>query len=372
MERVLTLSILLLFSSLSFLACSEDEDDNPAPSSGYQVPTTYNFENVDYSGQTQRLAMLLEMKTYMAESRTSGVSLDAGKLLAMYANDAANAGWAGQYDASKQLKSKTFAQEQEKFEALLQELAQASQSTVAGEEGVSGVIQSLDGNKQYLVGEDGLDHAQVIEKGLMGACFYYQATSVYFGPDRMNVDNEIVEPGEGTEMEHHWDEAFGYFGVPIDFPLNTDGVFFWGDYSVKRNAVLNCNQPAMDAFLKGRAAISNNDLEARDEAIQEARETWELISVATALHYLNIGIDQFEDMAIRSHAISEAIGFIYTLQFNQGKNISNAQVSSLLNLIAGSDDFQSMNLYNITVEDLLSARSTLAEQFSLQDKMLEF
>ena len=107
-----------------------------------------------------------------------------------------------------------------------------------------------------MIGGDGLDHAQLIEKGLMGACLYYQATSVYFGDDRMNVDNEMVEVGEGTEMEHHWDEAFGYFGVPKDFPTSTDGLFFWGSYSNQRNGILESNQKLMDAFLKGRAAIS--------------------------------------------------------------------------------------------------------------------
>ena len=320
--------LLLLVASLTIFACKD--------SISYVIPDTYNFENVSYSGQTARLNMLGEMKAYMASSRQQGVSLDASRLAAMYANDAATAQWQGSYDSGKQLRSKTLDAVQADFDALLTELALASQSQVAGSDGVSGVIQSSDGSKSYLVGDDGLDHAQVIEKGLMGACLYYQATSVYMGADRMNVDNETVTPGEGTDMEHHWDEAFGYLGVPINFPSNTDGILFWGSYTNSRNELLGSNQKLMDALLAGRAAISNNDLLARDQAIEDARREWELVSVGTALHYLNGGIADFDDMALRSHDLSEAIGFIYALKFNEGKSINNSQIDALLELVAGS------------------------------------
>ena len=356
-------------SFIFIVACDNNDDDG---GNTYEIPTVYNFENVSYSGQTQRINMLGEMKAYMGTSKTQGTTLDANRLLAMFANDAANAGWQGTYEDSKQIKSKTLESEQEKFEALMQELAVASQSTVAGSEGQSGVIESVDGAKSYLVGDDGLDHAQIIEKGLMGACFYYQATAVYFGDERMNVDNEVVEPGEGTEMEHHWDEAFGYFGVPTDFPTNTDGVLFWGNYSVQRNELLNSNQTAMDAFLKGRAAISNDDLPTRDDAIVEAREIWELISVGSALHYLNDGMANFADMAIRSHSLSEGIAFIYALIFNPDKKITVPQINELLELVAGSSDFSNMNLYQADMAKLQEAKDKLADYYNLEDRKDEF
>ena len=214
----------LLIFVIASVGCDKDDDDTPT----YDIPQTYSFANVSYSGQTQRLSMLNELKSYMKTANTMGTALDADRMKAMYANDAANAGFSGTYDDSKQLKSKTFESVRADFEALMDEMAAASQSTIAGSEGLSGVIESANGEKRYLVGGDGVEHAQLIEKGLMGACFYYQATAVYFGDDRMNVDNETVVEGEGTEMEHHWDEAFGYLGVPIDFPTNTDGLFFWG------------------------------------------------------------------------------------------------------------------------------------------------
>ncbi len=363
----ISLKILLLGGLVFWQAC-EKEDSNPK----YDIPNTYNFENVSYSGQTQRLAMLLELKSYMGSSKTAGTTLSADRMKAMFSNDAATAGWTNTYEDTKQLKSKTFTGQQATFEALFDELALASQSLVAGAEGQAGVVNSLDGTKSYLLGDDGLDHAQLIEKGLMGACFYYQATAVYMGADKMNVDNETVEPGEGTAMEHHWDEAFGYLGVPKDFPTTKDGILFWGSYADKRNAVLGSNAQLMDALLKGRAAISNKDLAARDEAIKEAQAQWELIAVGSALHYINESLNNFEDMALRGHALSEGVAFTYSLQFNPNKKVSNTQVGEILTLMGGSDAFDKMNLYQADKTKLQEARDLLAGYYGLESKKDDF
>lgn len=357
---------LTLAVSVLFWSCDSEEDNS------YTVPDTYSFENVSYDGQVQRLQMLLEMKSYLGSANTPGTVLDAGRLKAMYANDAAAANWALEYDASKQLKSKIFEQEQARFETLMEAIAQHSQSTVPGAEGIAGVVVSQDGAKQYLLNEKGVEFAQLIEKGLMGACFYYQALTVYFGDDRMNVDNETITPGEGTDMEHHWDEAFGYYGVPTNFPLNKDNIAFWGVYSDRRDPILSCNQQMMDAFIKGRAGISNDDLTARDEAIAEIRQTWETITGATAISYLNTAIGSFDDMAIRAHALSEAIAFTYAIQFSPEKRMSNAEVAAVLEDIAGSSDFMEMDLYNTTPERLNAAKTKLAEALGLMESKDSF
>lgn len=359
---------LFLFATLLVFVSCKNDDDGMAE---YDVPTTYNFENVSYSGQTQRIGQFTELKSYMATSRTSGVALDADRLLAMYENGA-NANWVGTYEDSKEIKGKTFEAVQDDFTVLLEELATASTSTVPGAEGVSGVITSNDGSKNYLIGDDGLDHAQVIEKGLMGALLYYQATGVYMEPGKIDSDNTEVTPGKGTEMEHAFDEAFGYFGVETTFPTSLDNLAFWGNYSNNYDDILGSNQKMMDAFLKGRAAISNDDLVARDEAIETLRKEWELISVGAALHYLNSGMSNFDDMSIRAHGVSEGIGFIYALQFNPAKTINNSQINELLETIAGSSDFASMNLYTTSVSKLEEARDQLAEYYDLTDKKADF
>jgi len=365
-----TIKTIYLLSLITlFTACNKEETDDTT----YNIPASYTeFENVSYTGQTERLSMMNELTTYMKESRTANISLSANKLKAMFANET-DAAFAQAYE--KNIKSKTFENVQTAFENLMDELATASNSTTEGSNGVSGVIVStVDHEDQYLIGDDGLDHAQLIEKGLMGACFYYQATAVYFGDDKMNADNTIINEGEGTDMEHHWDEAFGYFGVPTDFPTSTDGLSFWGNYANNRNAVLGCNTEMMDAFRKGRAAITNKDLPTRDEAITEARTTWEKIAVGSALHYLNDGTttEIFEDMAQRGHLVSEAIGFIYALQFNHDKTITNTQINELLEIIAGSPNFSEMNLYNTTIPKLQEAKDKLADYYNLTDIKDEF
>jgi len=365
MNKLLRFAFLAVGASLLLWSCGEDEE------ASYELPDTYNFENVSYSGQLQRLQMLTEMKRYLGSANTGAV-LDAGRLKAMYANDAATADWEQTYEASKQLKSKTFSQEQATFETLMEAIAQYSASTTPGEEGMAGVVVSEDGAKQYLLNEKGVEFAQLIEKGLMGACFYYQALSVYFGDERMNVDNETVEPGEGTAMEHHWDEAFGYYGVPTDFPINTDGLAFWGVYSNRRDPILNCNQEMMENFIRGRAAISNDDLNTRDEAIAEIRATWEKITATTAISYINTALENFDDMAIRAHALSEAIAFTYAIQFNPEKSLSNDEVGEVLSDIAGSADFMEMDLYNTTPESLADAKTSLAEAVGVSAEMDNF
>lgn len=354
---------LLVILTLGIASCGEDEPTDI----GYEIPTTYNFENVSYNGQTQRLAMLQEMTTYMKTANTAGNSVSANKLKAMFTNDAANAGFTQTYDDSKQLKSKTFESEQAMFEGLFEDFEAASQSIIPGVNGTAGVQVSLDGTKAYLVNENGLEYTQVIEKGLMGSCFYYQSTAVYFGSDKMNVDNETVEAGEGTEMEHHWDEAFGYLAVPIDFPTNTDGLAFWGKYCNDRNAILGTNAGIMNNFLKGRAAISNKDLVARDAAIIEIQKNWELVAVGTAIHYINSAMTNFSDDARRNHALSEAAAFIYSLQFNPNKKVTNANVAELLVKIGGNSNLADLNFYTVTTADLQAAKDLLATYYSLEN-----
>lgn len=353
------LSLLLLFT-LGIASCSDDDPEEPT----YTIPSTYDFENVSYSGQTQRLAMLSELTTYMKTANTTGTAVDADKLKAMFENDAANAGWAGTYEDSKQLKSKTFEGEQAMYESLMDDFAAASQSMTAGSDGVAGVLTSADGAKSYFCNANGGEYTQFIEKGLMGACLYYQATSIYFGSGKMDVDNETVEPGEGTEMEHHWDEAFGYFGVPTNFPTSTDGLVFWGKYCNGRDALLGTNEALMNELIKGRAAISANDLTTRDAAILEARKQWELVTAATAVHYINSGISNINDDALRNHALSEAVAFAYAMKFNDGKSVTNTNVDEILVAIGGDANFADMNFYNVTESGLNAAKDLIASYFS--------
>ncbi len=351
---------LILFSLLilSLSSCKDDKSD-------YEIPTTYNFTNVSYQGQLDRLGMLAEMKSYLNTTTDDNSSLDAARLIAMYENsNPAVTNWSGTYGETKQLKNKTNTAAQTTFENLLLAAAADSQNNGVASEGTAGVLTSLDGEKKYFVNAKGIEYTQVIEKGLMGACLLHQATAIYLEPGKMDVDNTTIIEGEGTEMEHHWDESFGYFGVPIDFPTNTTGVVFWGDYCNDRDELIATNSPIMDAYIKGRAAISNNDLSTRDEEITNIRTNWDRVVAGTALHYINSGITNYNDMAKRAHALSEAVAFTYSVTFNPDAVLTTNQSNDILNLIGGNTDFQNMDLYNVSISDLENARDQLASIYN--------
>ena len=71
--------------------------------------------------------------------------------------------------------------------------------------------------------DDGVDMSQMINKVLIGAVPYYQATGVYLN-SLLERDNSEARDGTDpyTAMEHAWDEAFGYFGAARDYFRYTD------------------------------------------------------------------------------------------------------------------------------------------------------
>lgn len=349
--------------ALGFSSC-QPEDKNT-----YNIPSTYNFDNVNYEGQTVRLSKMAELITYLKTANAVGATaLDAAKIKDMYGDNAGNHySTADLNTASQQLKNKTLSTEQANIESYIDAIATASLSTsTTASNGQAGVISNNAGTKHYLLNENGLELREVIEKGLMGALSYYQATSVYLGAGKIDVDNTTSTPGKGTAMEHHWDEAFGYFGVAHDFPTNTTNSLFWGKYSNVHENVYPLNKKMMDAFLKGRAAISAKDINTRDEMIAEVRKNWELIAVATAIYYLNKAKNNLgSDDGATHHTLSEGFGLIRSLKLGTGSgNISIAQVDDILANLYGSADALQANAYTVDAAKIEAAKTALVSYFS--------
>ena len=351
--------------ALTFTAC-----ETPQPNdNSYTVPTTYNFDNVSYSGQTARLNMMAEITTYIKTAHVANApALSSVKLQDMYGDNTGNHFTDAALNTStKQLKNKTVVTAQPKFDSYLAAAALTSLNTnKTAASGQAGIASNNAGTKHYLLNANGIEWAQIIEKGLMGACFYYQGTAVYMGDSKMNVDNTIVNAGEGTDMEHHWDEAFGYFGVPTDFPTNTSGLVFWGKYCNKHESVFPLNQKMMDGFLKGRAAISAKDIPTRDAQITELRKQWELVVAATAIYYLNNAKDNLgSDAAAAAHELSEVFGFIMSLKYGAGTgSITTTQVDAILTALFGNSDPFIANTYNVTATKIEAAKTALTGYFA--------
>ena len=162
----------------SFAACDADDTPIVAPVPEVVVPSTYDFDNVSYAGQQERHAMLAEMKTYMNSAKTAP-GVDGDRLRAMYANEA---GADFSRDYGKDLRSKTLPAVQADFDRYLARYAELTKEDLArATPGSGGPVTTADGEKTYVVDDNGVEWVQIIEKGLMGATFYYQATSVVHG-----------------------------------------------------------------------------------------------------------------------------------------------------------------------------------------------
>lgn len=355
----------IIYFALAFAmlnACKKEEDPEPEPDDdSYTVPSTYNFTNVSYTGQTQRMSMLTEMTTLMKTTNTSGVSVDAQTLKNMFRNYGNPFSNSDLNTSGKNLISKCFSLDTNYFLAYMDSLALCSMSMVPGSNGVAGVVVSpSDPNKKYLFNERGVEITQLIEKGLMGSVFYYQSMDIYFSDARIgdHVDNTTVTPGEGTDMEHHWDEGFGYFGAPIDFPTNTTGMIYWAKYSNTVDAILGTNNTLMNAFRTGRAAISNDDYPTKNTQRDIIRSTWEEVVAATVIHYYNEALANFTDDAVRNHTLSEALAFLRDLKYSPVKIITNQQIADIEAMIGN-------NFYNVTVGGINNAKDALSTIYGL-------
>lgn len=367
---VLPVTALLIASSCKKDTYEPIENPEPSTEPAYTIPTTYNFSNVSYTTSTTRIAMLAEMTGYIrtthTTTQTTQPTLNAQKLKDMYANAASQYTTTGLSASGIQLKDQTsnVASLQTILEAsyddaaITSTFAAATPTTQSASSGVAGKLISP--TRAILVDANGLEYKEQTEKGLMGAVLYYQATTIL--SNIATYDNTTLVGGT-TAQEKAWDEAFGYFGVPIDFPTNLTGLKNWGSYCNSVNTAIGSNATMMNAFLKGRAAITNKDNTARDAARTIVINTWERFAAAKCIAYMKGAKSNFAQDADRHHNLSEGIGFINAFAYNPSKTITNAQITQL-------QGYFSTNLYNVTVADMDNVISTLASIFNLDPATL--
>lgn len=364
-----------VLTGITFSGCNQD-DDTPL-----DVPASYVFNRagestVDFSGQTERLDMLTLISNYLKTSNSVGATaLDADLLKDMFGNE--NTPF-GSQTFGKDLRSKCFQSDVATFESFMDYAAAASQAAGTASNGVAGVQVdgSSDPTSGYRVDVNGIEWTQVIEKGLMGAVFYYQAMEVYLSEDRMGIiGNQNLEEGEKfTAMEHYFDEAFGYFGVPVDFPslATLDDARFWGKYCNSRENGLysGINDEISLAFRTARAAISVQDYDVRDAVIQTIMEKWSVVIAASAVDYLNqalstSGTPEYK----RHHVMSEAIGFMLALKyhFNEGNSKFPPHYSYMHVENAMMEVGVSSNLYEVTDTQIQTAIGHIKMAFPTGD-----
>lgn len=338
-----TFPILLL----ALASCSND-DATAEDTYNYTVPATYTFErnavtSVDYSGQSSRLLMLDEMGKYFSTAATNGTVADDAVLSDMYANVNNRYTGTGLNASGKQLKDKTAASkdyfslylgggsiaEQVSVRDLFEtqfDIGDAASQGATASAGVAGVY--LDGTSKRLFAANGLEPQQVLLKGMMGACFMDQIANNYLSLNKLDggtnkVDNtkKVLLTGKSyTEMEHNWDEAYGYIYGADNLTVTPNTFKFWSSYINQVNADTDFNTLKADidlAFRKGRAAIVANDYKVRDAQIDIIKSKLAMVSAVRAVFYLQEGKGKLatDKGAKAFHALSEGYGFIMSLRY---------------------------------------------------------
>ena len=360
---------------LALASCSND-DATVEDTYNYTVPATYTFErnavtSVDYSGQSSRLLMLDEMGKYFSTAATNGTVADDAVLSDMYANVNNRYTGTGLNASGKQLKDKTAASKdyfslylgggsiaeqvsvRDLFETQFDNGDAASQGATASA-GVAGVY--LDGTSKRLFAANGLEPQQVLLKGIMGACFMDQIANNYLslnkldrGTNKVDNTNKVLLTGKSyTEMEHNWDEAYGYIYGADNLTVTPNTFKFWSSYINQVNADTDFNTLKADidlAFRKGRASIVANDYKVRDAQIDIIKSKLAMVSAVRAVFYLQEGKGKLatDKGAKAFHALSEGYGFIMSLRYTNkpGTNspyFTKSEVDAMLaSMVSGTN-----------------------------------
>ena len=342
MNKIFKTILYTITMSLFFIGC-ESDDAVSSTATTVDVPTTYNFESrfnagessVSYSGQVVRNIIIGDIKSSVGTA-------SAATLNSLFNNDNATATISGTSTTYHSISTKKLSNK-------------ISETPVIGFDVtptalITGWFDLVGGATPTKVVQN-MHMDQLIGKGLLGMVAYYQGTSVYM--DKIDTDTNTQDGTSAySDMEHHWDESFGYFGAARDYGTMTDKTssggsdyltqknFDWAKYAAKRDACTDCPSAGnfatniFNAYLKGRALIT---AEATLSEIQAERQTivenWEKVIAANIVHYANevdalisaggTDFDCSTDNSCQKYW-SEMAAFVLCLQFNSYSDLVTA------------------------------------------------
>ena len=362
----------------------------------YVLPEEYSFtrngiSTVYYSGQTTRLKMATELKKDMNDMASTQELL----------NTMFNSGTGftdSTLDGSKKVGNKTAASPvasatvKPLFDGWITEfttvVAPAVAAGTTASSGVAGEYTEADGSRTVKVNAKGFELNQVFSKGLIGALQVDQIVNSYLSFSKLDGAKEDNDAGifgysnsqpENyiTNMEHYWDEGFGYLnGLDSQFKSGL-GDAATGKDTANLNYYLNkvnsqSNEEGIsakiyNAFIAGRAAIVNKDYVERDK--QAAIISSEISKVVgyKAQSYLVDGAEDITngDWADALHALSEAYGFILGLQFTKDSTgnpyMTNTEVNDILARLSSGDG----GFWDRTADELTAMAAEVASATGL-------
>ena len=234
MKNLIYKSMLLSLAIFVF-SCDNDNDNNEVVDP-IIAPSSYEFtrngeSSVSFSGQTTRLTQAEELYAALNSSDATESGLDLmfngdGNGSAGFANESLNG-------TSKIIGSKTAASTlagsattKQMFDDMITDFANnvvPNWTSDAGP-GQSGAISTPDGSSTYHLNAAGQELDQLFFKGLIGAFTLDQIVNNYIHPNQLDSgtriednDNDVLSGDNNyTDMEHKWDEGFGYlYGLSV-------------------------------------------------------------------------------------------------------------------------------------------------------------
>ena len=350
-----------------------------------EIPYSYEFaragkSTVSYSGQTSRLNMADEL--YAALNTNT---FTKAQMLEMF-NDGTGFADATLNSSGKKMGNKTAgsplasATVKPLFDAMITDFADnviPNWATDAAN-GQAGVL--TDAARTIHVNAKGHEIDQTFIKGIIGAMNVDQIINNYITPYQLDSgtrtsdnDNNTLSSGKDyTDMEHKWDEGFGYlYGQEADATRLDLGLSPTGNgttlnkYFKKINASnqVGIGIQVFDAFRRGRAFIVAKQYDKRDQQAKIIKEELSKVIAYKAVDYINGYMSKIEagNTADAFHALSEAYGFVMSLQFtNDGTDsayFSNSEVNGFLTLMD--------NFWTVQNSDLESIRDQVKAKFGI-------
>ena len=375
--RNLIYKSMLLSLAIFVFSCDSDDDNDNQGSNTIVAPSSYEFtrdgaSTVSFGGQTTRLNQAEELYSALNSNESTASGLDLmfngdGNGSAGFADESLNG-------TSKIIGSKTSASTlagsaatKQRFDDMISDYAANvvpnwNQDASAG---VPGAISTPDGGSTYHLNAAGQELDQLFFKGLIGAFTLDQIVNNYIHPNQLDSgsriddnDNDVLSGDNNyTDMEHKWDEGFGYlYGLEGDNLANAGAspsgngsllMKYFKKVDEEGGYEPGIGQVVYDAFIMGRTAIVNKDYELRDQQAAIIKVELSKVIGYYAIHYMNDYVAKLEagNVAKAHHSLSEAWGFLLSLSFTNNGNdepfMDRATVEYFLDNYLG--DFHSVN-----------------------------
>lgn len=223
---------------------------------------------------------------------------------------------------------------------------------------------------RYLLDNQGVEMSQMIQKGLMGAFQYDYIANVLLSDASLgSAENHKLVAGKNyTELEHNWDVAFSLFTTNRVYGItatdgSSSGERYLGSYTREygNSAFGSDFLKIHPAFLKGRAAIVNNDLvEAKAQATIIKTILEKVMARAGAEYIKKWSLN--EDLAAGKHQLSEGLGFVYSLRFCKIHGADAAFSDDLLNELIYSN---TNGVWGLVPSKAMATRDKIIQKFGL-------